>query len=454
MFDRRTLLSTLFASALLPETAGCAFASPRRKIAIVGAGIAGLGAAAALRAAGMEAIVVEARDRLGGRIHSSNIWPDQPIDMGASWIHGVKGNPLTALAAQAGAVTVMTSYDSARLYIDPALRGRGVHGRGTAMAEDVVERALGWADRQQADVSLQAALDAVSRPGTLDLAKQAQLDFHISSTYEQEYSGSARQLSAWTMDDGDAFGGEDALFPGGYGQIVSYLASGLDVRLNRVVTHIVTRREGVTLHFADGGTLAADEAIVTVPLGVLKAGGILFDPPLSPARQRAIDGLGMGLLNKHWLRFDRIFWDKHIDWHEYLSARKGEWSEWVSLAKVNDMPVLVVFSAADHAERIETLDDRAIVADIMATARTMFGTGIPDPIATQISRWRADPFSRGSYSFNAVGSGPEDRKALAESDGTPLHLAGEATSHRHPGTVHGALMSGQETAARIIARRR
>lgn len=420
------------------------------RVVVVGSGMAGLGAAAALRAAGTEVVVVEARDRIGGRVHTSRLWPDLPIDMGASWIHGVKGNPVTELAREAGAATVETSYDSAAMHIDPALAALGARDLGAGAAEASFDRAMKWAERQPRDVSIQAALDAVVARGSLDPVRRAQLDFYVNSTYEQEYSGSASQLSAWAEDNDHEFGGNDALFPGGYGQLIDHLARGIDIRLNRVVTAVRTRANGVTLAVADGSSLTADHAVITVPLGVLKAGAIAFDPPLSAPKQDAVGRLGMGLLNKHWLRFDRVFWDKRYDWHEYLSASKGEWTEWVSLAKVDDTPVLLAFSAADRAERVERMSDRDILAGIMATARHMFGNAIPEPIATQFSRWRSDPFARGSYSFYAVGSRPTDRKALARSEGTRLHFAGEAQSHLYPGTVHGALLSGREAAARIM----
>ena len=448
MIRRRTLLSSLLMSSLLPATARCS-PSPKR-VVIVGAGIAGLAAANMLRSAGMEAIIVEARDRIGGRIHTSNLWPDLPMDLGASWIHGTRRNPVTTLAKAAGASMVETSYDSATLYIDPALKATGVRDSGTSKAEAIVDAAMAWAEDQEQDMSIQSALDKVARPGSLSAAERAQLDLYVNSNYEQEYSGSAQELSAWSVEAGDIFGGEDALFPAGYGQIVAHLANGLDVRLGQTVTAIKTRKAGVSLSLSDGATLEADHVLVTVPLGMLKAEKIAFDPPLSAPKQKAIGRLGMGLLNKHLLRFDRVFWPKDYDWHQYLSARKGEWSEWVSLAKINDTPVMMVFSAADHAEKVEKMDDRAIVADIMGTARQMFGFSTPNPVATQITRWRADPFARGSYSFYAAGSTPEDRKALAKSEAGRLHFAGEAQSVKYPSTVHGALLNGRDAAARII----
>lgn len=448
MIHRRTLLSTLLMSSLVP-TAACS-ASVRKRVVVVGAGISGLGAAVALRKAGFEIIVVEARNRIGGRIHTSTRWPDLPIDLGASWIHGTKGNPVEALARQAGAAMVKTSYDSTMLHIHPELKALGVKDRGTEAAEAIFAKAMTWAEDREQDVSLQAALDAVAPRMSLDPVRRAQLDFHVSAAYEQEYAGGASRLSAWSTDGGEEFGGDDALFPGGYSQIIAHLAKGLDIRLNHIVKSVSVTPNRAALGFADGSAIHADHILVTVPLGVLKAGNIAFDPPLSQSKRQAIEKLGMGLLNKHWLRFDRVFWPKNFDWHEFLSAQKGEWSEWVSLAKIQNSPVLMVFSAADYAEQVERMDDRDIISSIMATARQMFGNAIPEPVEAQITRWRSDPFTGGSYSFYATDSGPLDRKMLASSEAGRLHFAGEAQSHLYPGTVHGALISGRDTAARII----
>ena len=448
MLDRRTMLAAAMATAVMPGVSACN--TPGRKVVVVGAGIAGLAAARDLAKGGCEVVVVEARERIGGRVHTSRAWPYLPMDLGASWIHGIEGNPLTTLAREAGAAMVTTSYDSATLHIDPALRAMGVRDAGADWAEGIVDKARARAERGEVDISLQAAIDAVAGSRELSPARKAQLDFHLSSSYEQEYSGPADQLSAWWVDEGKEGKGEDALFPGGYSQIVDHLAAGLDVRRGRVVQSIVTRGHGVTLTFADGEVMTADEAVITVPLGVLKAGDITFDPPLSEAKQAAIRRLGMGLLNKHWLRFDEVFWPADYDWHEYLSARKGEWSEWVSLAKIDDTPVLLVFSAAHHAEAIEALDDSDTVARIMQVARTMFGASVPDPVASQHTRWRTDTFARGSYSFYAAGSTPDDRKALGRSEQGRLHFAGEAQSRDYPGTVHGALLSGRAAARAIL----
>jgi monoamine oxidase len=449
MMERRTLLASMLSASLLPGTARCA-ATPQKRIAIIGAGISGLAAAIALREAGHEVVIVEARNRIGGRIHTSMAWPDLPIDLGASWIHGIKGNPVTALAQAARAHTVTTSYESGMLHIDPALIAQGVTDTNEDKMEALFERAMRRAAKLDEDVSMQAAIDAYVKSTPLTDAKRAQLDFHLSSHYEQEYGGSTAQMSAQTIDDNEVFPGDDALFPGGYTQIVRYLAKGLDIHLNQPVTRVEWAGAKAVITMKDGSSLTADQVLVTVPLGVLKADAITFDPPLPQPKTAAIARLGMGLLNKLWLRFDRVFWPKTYDWHEYLSPRKGEWAEWVSLAKVDDTPVLLGFSAADHAQGLEAKSDSEVVAEAMKALRTMFGSSAPDPIAAQFTRWRSDPYALGSYSFNAVGSSNADREALAKPEGARLHFAGEALSTLYPGTVHGALLSGRRAATNLL----
>ena len=172
---------------------------------------------------------------------------------------------------------------------------------------------------------------------------------------------------------------------------------------------------------------------------------------MAKLRQQAIDGLEMGLLNKCWLRFDRVFWPADVDWIDYLAPEQGLWGDWLNGLPSTGQPLLVGFNAAAMADRIETLDDRATTASAMEALRRMFGTAIPDPLASQITRWRQDPFALGSYSFNAVGTSAKSRRDLFGPDWAGrLHFAGEATSHDHPSTVHGALMTGRAAAATLL----
>jgi hypothetical protein len=223
-FKRRSLLLGAGLGAMAGRPAW-ACADP---VVVIGAGLAGLAVARQLREAGRPVVVLEARDRLGGRVHTSRLWPQQPMDLGASWIHGLKGNPLTDLARDAQARWVETSYDSS-LSLDA--NGNTV-SRDSAAAERLLDRALRAAQRRDKDLSVMAALEALPAWQSATPALRQSVRHHINATLEQEYGGAADELSAWHGLDSAAFGGEDALFPGGFDQLVVHAARGLDVRLS------------------------------------------------------------------------------------------------------------------------------------------------------------------------------------------------------------------------------
>ena len=415
---------------------------------VIGAGLAGLSAARALVDHGLEVTVLEARERIGGRIWTSRLWADVPLDMGASWIHGVKGNPLTALADEAGAKRRRTSYDAAIL-----LEGAGGEvdlEEDLAAAEALIAAARPRADKGDADVTLKAAILAHPGWARQDARGRRILRFQVNGTVEQEYGGSWDAVSAWHFDAGDEFGGGDVLFPGGYGQITDHLARGLDIRLGKVVSEIAPEGAGVAVTLADGSRESADHVVLTVPLGVLRSGAIRFGAPLAASRTAAIAALGMGLLNKCWLRFDRMAWPDDVDWIEWLGPRDGEWQEWLSLAP-QGQPVLLGFHAADQARAKESMSDAQLVAEAHEALKAMFGNRFPAPMGAQVTRWAQDRFALGSYSFNALGTTPRTRKKLAGADWEGRILfAGEACSADHFGTAHGAVLSGRQAAALLL----
>jgi monoamine oxidase len=418
-------------------------------VLVLGAGMAGLGAARLLRDAGARVTVIEARDRIGGRIHTSHLWPDLPVDMGASWIHGTRGNPLTALAHEAGLKITNTSEDRAVTYDD---RGRAVDiDAASDRALALVDKARDRVDDDDHDMSLQAAVESLPQWRSLPPADRRIARLAVNSAIEHDYAGDWSALSAWYYDDDKEMDGPDAVLTPGYGPMAQHLARGLTLRLGEPVLRIAPVANGVEVTTTQG-THRAGRAIVTLPLGVLQSGRVAFAQPLDRARQRAIDGLGMGLLNKCVLRFDRVFWPPEADWITCLGPTDTLWVDWTSYLRATGRPLLAAFNAARMADTVESWDDRATTASAMEALRAMFGTAVPDPLGSQISRWRQDPYALGSYSFNAVGTRGKDRKALfgADWDGRLL-FAGEATSRDYPSTVHGALLTGRAAAGMILA---
>jgi monoamine oxidase len=422
----------------------------REIIAVVGAGIAGLSAARTLQDRGYSVFVLEARDRLGGRIWTSRLWPEAPVDLGASWIHGLLGNSITALAEQYGLATIKTDLRY------PLLFDRT--GRQFSRAEQVSIFKAGGKELAKAihyarcipgaNTSFQSAVDAIAQ--SLSVEQRRSLAFYLNFLIEYEYAADLADLSAQHWNQDIDVPGEHAIFPNGYSQLVENLAAGLDIRTQQVVEGIAYSGDGVFLQ-CDRGEFRADRAIVTLPLGVLQSDRVTFDPPLPPQKLDAIQALAMGTFDKLYLRFPYAFWPKESDWWGYVSDVRGEWPQFLNMHNYLGAPVLVGFRAAGYGRWLEAQLDEAIVSSAMRVLRCMFGSDIPAPETWQITRWGQDPFAGGSYTYLPPEASGDTIDQLAEPVGDRLFFAGEATSRPYIATVHGAFLSGQQAAQRIEA---
>ena len=433
---------------LMLPTASASSNSAPWDVIVVGAGVAGLCAAQTLQQKGRRVLILEARDRIGGRIWTDNS-AGIPLDLGASWIHGVRGNPIAAVADQQGATLVFTDYDDMQRFDAAGEKLSGDLDRRVEMLLDrYIERAREYAESQNHDLSLQSALDAVLRAYPLDIHDMRLINYAVNTAVEHEYAADSDQLSAWYFDTQKEFDGNDAIFKRGYRTIVDFLAQNLDIRLNHVVQRIVSSNSRVAL-IAAQGVWHAQTALITVPPGVLQRDGITFEPPLPAARQQALGRIGMGVLNKCCLIFPEVFWDD-ATLLGYVGERKGEWAEWLNVNALLGAPVLIGFNAGAYARTLETQSDAQIVAAAMHTLRRMYGNTIPNPSDYRITRWAADPFAFGAYSFLAVGATPEDYDTLAQPVDNRLFFAGEHTQRDYPATVHGAYLSGKRAANEIL----
>jgi monoamine oxidase len=199
------------------------------------------------------------------------------------------------------------------------------------------------------------------------------------------------------------------------------------------------------------GEHAGSHAIVTVPLGVLKAGSIEFVPPLPAAKLAAIERLDMGNLEKVVLRFDAAFWTDLDDPRLFYIARQpGELAAFFDATKLAGAPAIVCLYGGQSARDVlDARSDAEVAAGALAALGELLGREVPQPLAVRVTRWWHDPFARGSYSYVPVGASAADMRALGAPVGERLLFAGEATEPTTYATVHAALISGLREARRI-----
>src|SRR5690349_21403764 len=432
-------------------------AGPVERVVVIGAGIAGMTVANALTHGGIECVVVEARDRIGGRLHTVNL-AGSPVDLGGSWIHTPGGNPMRAFADQAD-----VRCRSANPL--PELAGFDCgEGRRLSAAEIETNIALQLDDFPQARGRLLAELGpdasaadgieafvagASLAPGPARRARQA-----LRALVEGESADLAeRQSLRWMWNEmeyeGHYFGDAPE---GGYSRLAEAMAAGVDLRLGVDVAEIACSAGGVRVRSADGTSEDGSHVVVTVPLGVLKRGAPRFRPALPPDRVAAIERLGFGRYEKVALRFDEPFWRTTGRPHAMIFPRDSRapavWAIGLDAFGAGAGLGFRIFRGAAGRVLGADPDDAARwVLDLLADA---IGRSCPAPAAVAVTSWANDRYSGGAYTHIPPGANPADADVLGEPIGGRLLFAGEHTQSTRLAYADGAMTSGIREAKRLL----
>ncbi len=432
---------------------------------VIGAGVAGLAAAGDLGRAGLDVLVLEARDRPGGRIHTlhGQGWP-LAVELGAEFVHG-DADATMSVARSAGLSAVELRDRHARVEDGRWREMDGFWDEFQALSREIRPT--------RRDRSFAEFLAARRRPA-------GRREAHARMIVEGYHAAPAGDMSARAIAEaaqGDPGSNRQRRFPRGYDTVVQALQAGLDpdrvtLRLSTPVARVRWRRGEVrvdarTMLGTSLPPLTARRALVTVPLGVLKAppgaaGAVAFDPPLH-AKRAALAGLGVSTVHKVVLRFHRAFWedpdfqrprsgeDAPVTF-DFLHSPRCAFPTWWTAAPLGSA-VLTGWVGGPAAAALDGRAPRAMLAasldalaGVMLCSRRWLESRLE---AWAWHDWQADPWARGAYAYPRVG-GAGAARALARPLGGTLFFAGEAAEPDEMGTVSGAIASGRAAARAII----
>ncbi|WP_257167660.1 NAD(P)/FAD-dependent oxidoreductase [Bradyrhizobium sp. SRS-191] len=401
-------------------------------IAIIGAGAAGLGAAHTLRDNGVSFIVLEARDRIGGRAHTIMASPDVTFDLGCGWLHSADRNSFVPVAEQ-----LSFAIDKSR----PPWRDQAYQAAFPRAEREDFLRALEAFFTRTAD----AATSGRDAPASICLEPGNRWNGMIDAicTYLN-----GCELDQMSLLDFEAY--EDTELNWrvrrGYGALVSAYGAELPVALSCNVTLIdhSGKRIGLT---TSQGTLTADKVIITVPTNLIADEALRFTPAL-PEKVDAAAGLPLGLDNKVTLALEG--W-AHLPRDSGMRGRSSTARVGSFQLRPFGQPCIEGFYGGSFAREIEAAGEGALTAQAIDDVVALLGSDIRKslkPLAE--SRWGADPFARGAYSHALPGHADKRAVLAAPVDGR-LFFAGEATPPDFFSTAHGARDSGERAAKEALA---
>ncbi len=409
------------------------------KVIVIGAGAAGLYAGKTLKENNVDFTILEASDRIGGRLKKNTDFTDFPLDLGAEWIHG--NNALTYNWATDNGVEIFEDDSASNLWYNDQFYSESNIPANLSSIFDYIEAEstggddislLDWATTQGYGADTHDLLDALAGdPG----ASASKLNIKQTAIESENWSAGSNDYKFRNQTYYDLI----------YNKIVPEIEN--NIVLNAPVTKINYQNDKVIVT-AGGTTYEADRVILTVSVNVLKNNVIEFVPALSGDKINAINKIGMEAGMKIYLKFKtRFFENKNV-----LGTAIGSTYYDAGFGKISSQPTLGVFVMGDKAQTLSDITEDAAVESIIAELDVVHNGQASENYTGEyiMQDWRKEPYVLGAYSYSTVGIG-NARSILAQPVDDKLFFAGEATHlNGHYQTVQGALETGEREAQNAI----
>lgn len=400
-------------------------------VLIVGAGVAGLAAGRELVRQGRCPLILEARDRVGGRILTvHDPLSPLPVELGAEMVHGL--HPVLWQTLEACAATVVEMRGDHLRRSSQGLH----HARYFEQVDRVFERM-----KNAPEQSFASFLAKVRAPGEV---KQAATGFVEGFNAARKEDVSVAWLNQENEASAEIDGERNFRVVSGYGGVPLHLSRGLDVRLSTRVKR-VRWKKGEVVAETDAGSFRAAKCVVAVPFSLLRTGDVAIEPD-PPALRAAHEAIATGDAIRITFRFRKMAWEKypHLSFLHGDAAFPVWWTSYPVRA-----PLITAWAAGPKADALSGLGREELVRVALESLETILGEPVESPQAAHLHDWRGDALTRGAYSYLRV-NGAAAQRALSKPLRGTLCLAGEAVGGpEHMGTVHGAMASGIR-AARLL----
>tara|TARA_B100000900_G_scaffold80871_1_gene65133 strand:+ start:187 stop:1485 length:1299 start_codon:yes stop_codon:yes gene_type:complete len=425
--------------------------SKKNKVLVIGAGISGLAAAKDLNDSGYDVTILEAKDRIGGRLYTDRSL-GVPLEVGANWIHdnNPETNPIMKIKKELGLKAHKCSVAGPAVSFE-VLNKEGnkieISGKDLEKIEFRIGIFAYLAKYLRPSTNISEIFTFVKKLGLLSFIKEEAL-FVLIQKIALEQAEDPENVSIEALFEQEGFGDDEAVI-GGFDQIAYYFEKELHnkIILNSPIEHINYEQDTIKV-ISGNEKYEANAVIVTASLGALKKEVIKFTPELPIEKKQSIKKLGWGTLNKVILKFENKFWSD-TDFI-VIANKESNFHAWINEEPVCKEPVIVANISGKNAKKFENKTDEEVVQIALNELKAVYGNKVSELNSYYITKWSLDPYIYGSYSTNKAGENSQLlRKQLSTPVNSKLFFAGEATSVKVAGYLQMALQSGVREAENI-----